>query len=545
MSVEAGEQKIIDAVKESGRYPFLFIGSGLSRRYLGTPGWVDLLKSVCMEVLEDSFAYPRYLSDARLAVEHGRAASELPMIASLMEADVNRAILSSDSCKEFRSVNANKLQEGISPLRLYVSSKFAEIKISSLQEEARLLSSVGKDKISGVITTNYDNLCETLFPEFVPYIGEEELIFRDPTYAQEIYEIHGSAAKPESIVLTDADYKKFSERENYLAAKLLTIFLEYPVIFIGYSIQDTNIRSILASIARCVGQKSLERLENRLIFIKWTNGLTPTVGKQILDFGGQSVPFTTIETGDFSPIYAALDKTEKLYDVKALRQLRGSIVSIVRKLDAKSQVIVAGIDKTIDSLSDTDRIVIGFGQENSGLGKNLHLNDIYQDILFDDQRLPAKLVATEYLEDMLKHNSNAVPIFKYLYDSEIDPSDYSSLGTRVFNYDRSTTGIDSFLPSVPMKQKKVAYRKRHTGLTVGRLIDLEGRDRAFQFVKYLNETELDPDELRTYLTSMLCREDGSISLEMLTVDSYKSEFRKCIRIYDFMRYKYAKSPGLC
>ncbi|WP_369823870.1 SIR2 family protein [Collimonas sp. OK242] len=39
---------------------------------------------------------------------------------------------------------------------------------------------------------------------------------------------------PESIVINDADYEKFSEDHKYSSAKLLTYFIERPLIFIGY-----------------------------------------------------------------------------------------------------------------------------------------------------------------------------------------------------------------------------------------------------------------------------------------------------------------------
>ena len=70
------------------------------------------------------------------------------------------------------------------------------------------------------------------------------------------------------------------------------------------------------------------------------------------------------------------------------------------------------------------------------------------------------------------------------------------------------------------------------------LIEREGEDRAFQFVKYLNENEVDIGDFREYLSSLLHDADGNINLRMLETDTYKSEFRKCVRIYDFMRYRY-------
>ncbi|MZJ29973.1 hypothetical protein GT516_08875, partial [Collinsella sp. BIOML-A4] len=55
------------AVDDAGRYPFLFIGSGLSRRYCGTPGWEGLLSDICAEVLDDPYAFARFKSQAKIA----------------------------------------------------------------------------------------------------------------------------------------------------------------------------------------------------------------------------------------------------------------------------------------------------------------------------------------------------------------------------------------------------------------------------------------------------------------------------------------------
>lgn len=102
----AEDSKVISAIKEAvdktGRYPFLFIGSGLSKRYMGTPSWDELLKTVCLETLDDPFAYARFLNNAKIAVANGEVDSELPYVATLMEAPVGESLLSSPKFEGFR-----------------------------------------------------------------------------------------------------------------------------------------------------------------------------------------------------------------------------------------------------------------------------------------------------------------------------------------------------------------------------------------------------------------------------------------------------------
>lgn len=130
--------------------------------------------------------------------------------------------------------------------------------------------------IDGIITTNWDTLTEMIFPDYTTFTGQDELIFSELYSIGEIYKIHGSVSNPESVILTSEDYDNFNDRYSYLAAKLLTVFVEHPIIFIGYSIEDKNIQDILRSVLKCLTPEKVDLIKDRLIFCSWEQEIAET-----------------------------------------------------------------------------------------------------------------------------------------------------------------------------------------------------------------------------------------------------------------------------
>ena len=73
--------------------PFLFAGSGITRRYYGLPDWVGLLTHFANKVKKDPFAYRYYENKAGEAHD---TTEKLPLVASYIEKDFNDAWFNND-----------------------------------------------------------------------------------------------------------------------------------------------------------------------------------------------------------------------------------------------------------------------------------------------------------------------------------------------------------------------------------------------------------------------------------------------------------------
>ena len=98
-----------------------------------------------------------------------------------------------------------------------------------------------------IVTTNYDELIEPLFPDYERVIGQT--ILRHPYLSiGEIFKIHGCVSKPTSLVLSKEDYDTFNTDKKYLSTKLLTYFAEHSFVLVGYSATDPNIKNVLTTL---------------------------------------------------------------------------------------------------------------------------------------------------------------------------------------------------------------------------------------------------------------------------------------------------------
>ena len=512
------KQSLRERIQATGHHPFLFVGSGFTCRYMSTERWDGLLKYLCSLLPDDPiFRYNYYASKSTTTEYYGKQ----PQIAKFLSEDFNEAVFKSPRFETFRQKHTIALQEGIAPLKIAIAEHLHSAKLNNeYPAEIEMLQKLSIRSISGIITTNYDNLLETLFPKFKTYTGQEELIFANLAGIGEIYKIHGSVDKPGTIVITDSDYKSFDELSAYLIAKVLTIFLEYPIIFLGYSINDKNIQNILQTISRCLSQEKLDILKDRFIFIDFADG--DVITEKSFHFeGGNHIHMTQVSTRNFLTVYQAIYEVKSTYSPSVLRRLRRDIYDMALENKPTERIVATGFEN-LDSLSPDTNLILGIGVSQTG--HLIKAEQLYEDVIRDNKYLNPALVVEEYLPELLKSNSGGLPMFKYLqgYTKET----YGAIKAQLMKRD----SVDAFLNDSLRKSKR-SYRALLAKRSVQEIINREG-DVAYRRLFLLEATEFDLSLLRDYISNVL----GDAPAKVL---HNNSELKRLIRIYDFLKYKTA------
>jgi len=352
--------EIQDFVGLYKNHPVLFMGTGFSLRYLKESfSWDGLLMKIANELNENPEFYYDLKADSLYEDEY-----KYDILAGRLEEIFNNK-LALDRHGKFKEINDifyQKMKEGkkVSRFKIYLASIIAELKVKD--EAEREIDSLIKARknIGSVITTNYDQLIENLF-NFSPLVGND-ILLSNP-YGS-VYKIHGCISNPNNIIITSKDYDDFENKYELIRAQLLSIFIHNPIIFIGYSISDKNIKYLLQTIFSYVDLNTelARKIKDNFLLVEYDPGNDSTViSEHDINIEGLSIiRINKIKTDNFKAVYDAISslvlpvsamdirKVQKVWNtIKSGGEIKVKITENLDELSNDEMVIAVGSERTV------------------------------------------------------------------------------------------------------------------------------------------------------------------------------------------------------
>ena len=414
----------LEKIVASKKLPVLFIGSGISRRYLYKyPNWEELLVLSFNLIERNGFLYEKYNDE--LSRQDLSTFEKNIKLGTFAERDFNQAFFDKKiNLKIGNRTNPAWVRAGISPYKMFLSKTFKNLRLYKNAQRERELEKFKmlKNKISAVMTTNYDTFLEdkVFSSDYTVFIHQNDLFSSDSYNIAEIYKIHGCATDANSIVITERDYQNFTNSRKLIIAKMLTLFTESPIIFMGYSFTDENIQNIIADFIECLTKEQLGNIEDYFIFISHKKGelnLNETK-RSIMTKRGVDIPITEIFTDNYEQVFDTLNQIIPGVSPLKIRATRRVVKRIVDQSISSSDAssIIVGLDK-LDNLDFSEKpLAIAVGYKENILNRYGYglLSDefIVEDIIFNNKDFNATEMCQERFKSLPK--TRLLPVFKYV-----------------------------------------------------------------------------------------------------------------------------------
>ncbi|WP_405124410.1 SIR2 family protein [Pseudomonas alloputida] len=334
-------------------HPIFFVGTGVSLRYLTQSyTWDGLLRKISCDLRGTDEFYYDIKADCDVDGEF-----RYDKVATKLEEVFNREV-GQDRDGPLKFVNDifyENMKSGVnvSRLKIYISHLLCDTTIKDgYADELAALKRASKN-IGSIITTNYDRFLEGFF-EFSPLIGND-ILLSNP-YGS-VYKIHGCVEHPTKIIISEADYEAFFARYELIRAQLLSLFIHNPIVFLGYSVSDENIKALLRTIFTYVKPNSehAKKIRENFLLVEYEAGSDSTeIAEHDIDLEGFSstIRINKIKTDNFSAVYEAISSLMLPVTAMDVRKVQ----NIVKEIFAGGEIKVT-ITEDLESLKNSDKIL--------------------------------------------------------------------------------------------------------------------------------------------------------------------------------------------
>lgn len=392
----------------SNRLPALFVGAGMSKRYVvDWPTWDELLSSVAGKI---GISKTQYYGMKQTIEENDM---QMPKLASKIEEEIRNKVISGEFIiDDFLSDELIKeIPNNVSFLKLLVAQRLSTINLKTADKEMTEIYAFKKAiaKVNNIFTTNYDLLFDEHIlnsMEYKVYDSQESLYFTNSFGIAEMYKIHGSILNPKTMIITEKDYYNYLEDMNLFVSKLYNTLIERPIVFIGYSLNDYNIKRILEGFIKHFKLSDLQSVAKNLIFIEHSEGESNlVVGDATFQVGDRQISMKKITTDNYTEIFNAISSVKDAISAREIKRYQDIVYDIIASHEINGEKVFIFNALDINKI-DSNKMVLGIHPKNDSklplrgmLG--IETVTIIEHALFDNSDVAFDQIASTWVEHKL------------------------------------------------------------------------------------------------------------------------------------------------
>ncbi|WP_081460874.1 SIR2 family NAD-dependent protein deacylase [Fructobacillus fructosus] len=250
--------------------------------------------------------------------------------------------------------------------------------------------------------------------------------FRQTTSWNELYKIHGSISDPNSLIITENDYKKFEYDSIILNAKLLTSLVDSPIIFIGYSLSDKNIRSLLQEYSKNI-PTNVSKMADRITVVEYEPNIS-SLEENIEHDQELGITYNRITTDNYLSLFENISKINQGVSPAFIKKYQKQFKNII---DVKGRS--GELDTFLTYASNIDSLPEDYKNRNTAIAIGEqgtlfmvpNIVDYLNDYLLDKQKISLQ-ISIKFLNNQ---TSGAQIPYKKIID-ELNSSNDITLTTK-------------------------------------------------------------------------------------------------------------------
>ena len=186
-----------------------------------------------------------------------------------------------------------------------------------------------------------------------------------------VYKIHGCVSDIQNIIITEEDYERFDKRYELIRAQLLSLFIHNPIIFIGYSISDVNVKNILKTIFMCIepNSKNAERIRKNFLLVEHQkDSISEEIREHDIDIEGfGTIRINKRKTDNYEIIYKSLSNLHLSVSAMDVRKVQ----YVFKEIKTGGEIKVS-ITDDLETLKNGEKVLAIGSINNKNMSSILH-----------------------------------------------------------------------------------------------------------------------------------------------------------------------------